>query len=834
MAQQNTGLTAITDTNNTNSGAVGNAAVTAVTDATNVIPAQANNDISSMNPVGKVQTALSSTTVAGSTDYDKAATLSAATYKLGASALFTTANATNAHFLPTAGVLSSTVSNGVLALNSGTSEFGTNAAALATPGNYFNNTPLTGSWTGTPKLTGTASAFTLTNVEADKKTVTLSETIKGSPFANGNGTVNEALTFKGSNNDTLVIKHAVDLRNVPATINANNTAGASLDVRNENYAESYSKQGVSSNYNTAQTHSFVESNGNQALRDAFAENYAYKDAGLTINSSVRSALGDDKNLNGAEHVAANNAANYRYATTPATVTGNGTGTIDYSVSDNRDLVRADERTFTNTTVTNVAKYNVVDTSVAGNPLKVVASGVITGTTTNLVGTTFKPTSNATFSVENNNYALKITDFTQQAGGENVLNNLVSNHARFNNGADLSSNSNINNVTPHDFTNNGGSTFFNGTTFTGTQFADNITIKDVVTSAAGAPVTYAGGNVNGGAGNDTITGSKGNDTMTGGLGQDTFNVSGGTDTIMDFLANVAAVPAVPANPPTPLVPAVAAVNGDTIGIAAGSTAKISTDGGFTFFSITNPANATAPLVIKTQAELDAVKSLEVLIDYSKSTASETKSGGEGNDTILGGSGNDTLKGGAGNDKLLGGAGNDNLDGDLPTSNGNDTLVGGDGADTLKGRKGADTYDLTESTVAGAAGVDTVTIGDTDSGITLATADTVIAFATTSDKLALGTAAVSSTAALTNYVEAIASVVDFAAAQTAANTALAVLATANTGNVKAYAFQFTTTGTGTAAVNTGYLFNDTNGDGVAEQVIVLSGINNTGIAATDIVA
>lgn len=188
------------------------------------------------------------------------------------------------------------------------------------------------------------------------------------------------------------------------------------------------------------------------------------------------------------------------------------------------------------------------------------------------------------------------------------------------------------------------------------------------------------------------------------------------------------------------------------------------------------------------------------------------------------------GGSGNDLITGHNGVNGLDG----QKGNDTLVGGLGADTLHGGLDADKF----------------VIGNTDSGITVATADTIDDFKTTVDKLVLGTAAVQQTATnglVANYVEATtaaAAVVAagatpaktaFEVATTAANAALATLATANTGDVEAYAFQFINTGTVAAPVNTGYLFNDTDGNGIADQVIVLTGgINAAGIAAADIIA
>ena len=75
------------------------------------------------------------------------------------------------------------------------------------------------------------------------------------------------------------------------------------------------------------------------------------------------------------------------------------------------------------------------------------------------------------------------------------------------------------------------------------------------------------------------------------------------------------------------------------------------------------------------------------------------------TIQGEDSDDEIQGGAGSDVLYGNAGDDTLDGDsLANSSSADHLYGGEGQDTLK----VDNLDLTEGTVDGGAGVDTVHI------------------------------------------------------------------------------------------------------------------------------
>ena len=167
------------------------------------------------------------------------------------------------------------------------------------------------------------------------------------------------------------------------------------------------------------------------------------------------------------------------------------------------------------------------------------------------------------------------------------------------------------------------------------------------------------------------------------------------------------------------------------------------------------------------------------------------------------------------QVTGGAGADHI----VTGHGNDVLTGGAGNDVLTGGAGADV-------LTGGAGADIFVIGDTDSGITLATADTITDFVTGVDHLQLGHAG-DATAGTGNYVEATAQVLNFDVAHTAADAALALLHVSAPAQLELFAFQFDATN--------GYLFDDTNHDGVAEQVIVLAGVHTAaGFAAADIMA
>ena len=167
---------------------------------------------------------------------------------------------------------------------------------------------------------------------------------------------------------------------------------------------------------------------------------------------------------------------------------------------------------------------------------------------------------------------------------------------------------------------------------------------------------------------------------------------------------------------------------------------------------------------------------------------------------------------------------NLASSINGKEGNDILIGGSAVDTISGGLGADT-------LTGNAGNDIFVIADGDSGLSSSTADIITDFSTGADKLKLGSTG-NGTNTTGNYVEAGTSVANFVSALAAANTALNTLNT-GTGSSPAYntnadlfSFQYDST--------YGYLFKDTDSDGDADMVIMLTGIDNTEIAHGDIIA
>jgi Ca2+-binding RTX toxin-like protein len=149
----------------------------------------------------------------------------------------------------------------------------------------------------------------------------------------------------------------------------------------------------------------------------------------------------------------------------------------------------------------------------------------------------------------------------------------------------------------------------------------------------------------------------------------------------------------------------------------------------------------------------------------------------------------------------------------------TLTGAGGAETLTGSTAADriTGGAGADSLTGGGGADVFVFVGLQSGITAVTADVIGDFGA-GDALSLGLAGDG-----TNYVEAAMPEADFAAALAAADLALAAL-NGTSSATQLYAFEFDGTN--------GYLFVDTDSDGDADQVIILTGVDNTEISAAAI--
>ena len=146
----------------------------------------------------------------------------------------------------------------------------------------------------------------------------------------------------------------------------------------------------------------------------------------------------------------------------------------------------------------------------------------------------------------------------------------------------------------------------------------------------------------------------------------------------------------------------------------------------------------------------------------------------------------------------------------------TLISGSGNDTI-------TFGLGTDVVTGNSGSDIFVINNGSTGIRLGTADIIKDFKSESDKLKLGFLG-DNTVGSGNYFESLASVADYSAALVARNSALNNLNDTSTA-LELYAFEYDS--------NSGYLFIDDNSDGVADGVVILSGVESSTISAENII-
>jgi Ca2+-binding RTX toxin-like protein len=222
--------------------------------------------------------------------------------------------------------------------------------------------------------------------------------------------------------------------------------------------------------------------------------------------------------------------------------------------------------------------------------------------------------------------------------------------------------------------------------------------DVITGGLGLAGLIAL-QLNGGAGNDTITGGDGDDTITGGDGNDVLVGSRGNDRISAFAGNDRMI----------------WNNGDGSDILEGA-------GGFDT-AVVNGSDTAADLFTinpnGARVDFDRVNFGQFSLDIGTSEALVVN-GLAGNDTITGASGLDglialQLNGGVGNDSITGGDGDDVMAGDAGSDRligfrGDDTMLGGggndrmiwnngDGTDVMEGGAGNDVAEVNGSDTAG---------------------------------------------------------------------------------------------------------------------------------------
>lgn len=217
-------------------------------------------------------------------------------------------------------------------------------------------------------------------------------------------------------------------------------------------------------------------------------------------------------------------------------------------------------------------------------------------------------------------------------------------------------------------------------------ADNDTI-----SATGSLIGSVILELNGGAGDDTITGSRGaetldggdgddllfggegNDSLTGNNGADTLNGEAGDDSLTGGLGE------------------------DVIN---GGDGNDFADGGFQDDTLSGNNGSDSLLggfgddVLNGGAGDDLVDGEQDNDTVQGGAGADSLDGGTGDDVVRGQSGPDQIKGNDGNDRIFGDGGNDTIDagdGDdtIDAGNGNDIIAGGDGNDSVNGMSGRDT-------------------------------------------------------------------------------------------------------------------------------------------------
>ena len=228
------------------------------------------------------------------------------------------------------------------------------------------------------------------------------------------------------------------------------------------------------------------------------------------------------------------------------------------------------------------------------------------------------------------------------------------------------------------------TIFNGTpdddTFTGSAANDVFNYGNL---------TFSGGTIVAGGGNDTYSGGGGFDVLTFANLPDAYFRADriGDDLTIGFSATAG-------GDKDPALGSVRVVNfyaADGSGLMdrvewADAYANCTITGGvFRAGLYSKPDNVLFRTVAEGSSGNDSIVGSAVDDDLS---------GRLGNDTLVGLGGSDFLGGDAGNDRLDGGAADDDLSGDT----GNDTLIGGTGNDTLNGSDGIDTADYTSANSA----------------------------------------------------------------------------------------------------------------------------------------
>lgn len=330
-------------------------------------------------------------------------------------------------------------------------------------------------------------------------------------------------------------------------------------------------------------------------------------------------------------------------------------------------------------------------------------------------------------------------------------------------------------------------------------------NDILNGGSGNDTAFGGSGddlIQGDLGNDSLLGEDGADTLVGGSGSDRLDGGLGAD-IMDggidndsYFVDTFSDDGISSN------------DDQVIELAGGGIDTVNASVNYTLgnevenltltgtVAINGTGNALANTLIGNSAA-NTILGLDGNDTINGNAGDDVLRGGGGNDTMNGGTENDTLFGDAGNDSLLGGAGNDIIAG----GSGSDTLNGQSGLDTLVGGTGRDSMNGgTEADIFKFAFGDTTTVSTT--------IDVITDFTTGSDKIDL------------DFVNGGISAAAYSEGLIATNSFTDALASAQAmlSGGKSVAF--------VAGSTDGWLFWDTNGDGVIDQSILLKGVGSLG--------
>ncbi|MEP7350921.1 MAG: cadherin domain-containing protein [Sphingorhabdus sp.] len=311
--------------------------------------------------------------------------------------------------------------------------------------------------------------------------------------------------------------------------------------------------------------------------------------------------------------------------------------------------------------------------------------------------------------------------------------------------------------------------------------------NVLTGGLGNDTLYGGGandSLSGGAGADRLDGGTGADVMDGGADNDTYFV----DTYSNDGDN--------------------SNDDQVIELAGGGIDTVNASVSYVL------ANEVENLTLTGAGTIDGTGNALVNILTGNGAANtllgldgaDTLNGGAGDDVLRGGNGNDTLNGGTDNDSLYGDSGSDSLFGNA----GNDMLDGGSGSDTLSGQAGNDVLigGLGKDSLTGGTESDTFRFNFGDTSTSSSTYDTVNDFVTGVDKIDLDF--VGGGLAASAYSEGSIATNAFSDAMASAQALL----TAG----KQVVF--------VAGSTDGWLFWDTDNNGIIDQSILLKGLSSTG--------